>query len=179
MIPDTNSRTIRKNKILLINTALMTSLFVVAFVQSSLSLANDTEIYFSEAPSFEDSVNTIMFMFDTSGSMNASDGLGIRRLDRLKSAMYDVLIAAENVNVGIGSFSGREQGGSIRYPSIYLDEDQCASAACTSLSVRTDVQRDEDDGVAIRDGGNEYVELNADSLPLGTYSSSDDDNQTI
>ncbi len=120
-----------------------------------------------------------MFMLDTSGSMNNTDDLGIRRIDRLKSALYDVLNFAEDVNVGISTFGGHRKGGTIRYPATNLEKDTCPSAACTSLKVRNDILHNEDDGAAINDAGNKRVDLFSDVLELGDYSSSSSENQTI
>lgn len=157
----------------------LSALFVASVVASAVTSADDTEIYFSESLGSENSKSNVMFMLDTSGSMNRTDDIGIRRIDRLKSAMYDVVNFAEDVNIGISSFGGQEKGGTIRYPATNLEKDTCPLASCTSLKVRTDILHDEDDGAAINDGGNKRVDLFSEVLDLGDYSSNSNQNQTI
>ena len=168
-----------RKQLALFKTTFLSAMVVATVVSSAVASADDTEIYFSDSANSGTNLSNVMFMLDTSGSMNSTDGTETRRIDRLKSAMIDVLNLAEDVNVGISAFGGQQKGGTIRYPATNLDKDSCPSASCTSLKVRADILRAEDDGVAINDGGNRRVDLADEELHLGEYSSASNENQTI
>ena len=110
-----------------------------------LSSAHDTEIYFAETLDASDAESSVLFMFDTSGSMTSWDGTGYSRMSRLKQAMNDVVDSADNVNIGIGAFNGQVKGGSILLPAINLDEELCSGAVCDDLVVRAEIRNGSDD----------------------------------
>ena len=94
------------------------ALVALLIFASSSGQADDTDIYMGTGTS--DAAEThpnVLFILDTSGSMNARDAGANRRTSRmkvLKEAMDDLLTTLDNVNVGISRFSN--SGGSVIFP---------------------------------------------------------------
>lgn len=130
---------------------------------AGFAASDDTEIYFANPLSEAQSVANVMFMFDTSGSMSEWDDAGSQRITRLKEAMIDVVDSAKNVNIGIGSFNGRNTGGSIRVPSINVDSDLCPGATCTDIRLRVPIKQAADDAEQNASG---FVSLHNNNLDL-------------
>lgn len=145
------------------STTLRTLCLTIACLHAGVSAADDTEIYFAKPLSVDQSVANIMFMFDTSGSMQDRDGVvdGPRRIDRLKQAMIDVVDSANNVNIGLGAFNGTWKGGAVLYPSTNVEADLCIDAACSSHEIRVPIALPEDDAVQDENG---IVTLDGDTL---------------
>ena len=87
-------------------------------VFSSSGQADDTEIYMGKGASDNSETHpNVLFILDTSGSMNSRDAGANKRTPRmtvLKEAMDDLLTNLDNVNVGISRFSN--SGGSVLFP---------------------------------------------------------------
>lgn len=100
--------------------------------------ADDTEIFFGQAGPDSNSNQNVLFVLDTSGSMNFYDsGYSGTRLERMKSALNDILDSVSNLNIGLMRFNGQDGGGSVIYPVTDIDEPVCASeCGVESLSVR-------------------------------------------
>ena len=67
----------------------------------------------------------VLFILDTSGSMNVRDAGANKRTARmtvLKKAMADLLTTLDNVNIGLARFS--DAGGSVIFLSVLLMETQ-------------------------------------------------------
>ena len=150
--------------------AALSALLCAGTLLSVSSIADDTDIFFADDVDSVDSVANVMFMFDTSGSMDYTEVGGDprpttpredTRMYRLKNAMVQVLESVENVNVGIGAFNGRQVGGSIRFPVIGVDEDLCVDAECETVSLLTKIDSNEDDAQQTASGA---VELYNDYL---------------
>ena len=150
--------------------AVLSALLCASTLLSVSSIADDTDIFFADDVDSVNSVANVMFMFDTSGSMDFTEVGGDprpttpredTRMYRLKNAMVQVLESVENVNVGIGAFNGRQVGGSIRYPVIGVDEDLCVDAECETVSLLTKIDSNEDDAQQTASGA---VELYNDYL---------------
>jgi len=96
---------------------------VALLIFSSSGQADDTEIYMGTGQT--DAAEThpnVLFILDTSGSMNARDAGANKRTPRmtvLKDAMDDLLTDLDNVNVGISRFSN--SGGSVIFPISPID----------------------------------------------------------
>lgn len=141
--------------------------FVITSLCLSASLsADDTEIFFAKTPTGDDASGKILFMFDTSGSMDGTDGLSLTRIDRLKKAMLDVLDSGVNVRIGVGAFNGKDRGGSILVPPVAMNEDRCENGACDRIRVRASVSASEDDGHESALGA---VELGYNGLVMSQY----------
>ena len=69
---------------------------------SGLATADDTEVFFGR----NSAQPNVLFILDVSGSMSNTDGTSITRLDRLKSAMDQLLTTTNDINVGLISYSG-------------------------------------------------------------------------
>jgi type IV pilus assembly protein PilY1 len=83
--------------------------------------ADDTEIYVGNR-SFSAAVRpNVLLVLDTSGSMAATDGQALDRLDRVKVALNAILDEVNDMNIGIARF--HTPGGPILFPVAYVDED--------------------------------------------------------
>lgn len=143
-------------------TALLSSVFLAPVVS-----ADDTEIFFGQS---KDTFNTnpnILFILDTSGSMRNSDGVGVSRMDRMKSAMNVLLRESSSFNVGLMGFSGKGYGGSIRYPIGDLESDSgelCGGGVCPEETVIVQPTSSADD--AIQNDDTLAVTLSTQELSL-------------
>lgn len=108
--------------------------------------ADDTEVFFGQVDPNADIHPNVLFVLDTSGSMNwGDDGQEGSRLERLKEAMTTIIDSSTNLNMGLMRFNGLGGGGSVIYPVKALDEEICAGAACGEVSVARRVLKNEDD----------------------------------
>ncbi len=82
--------------------------------------SDDTEIYLGNNNTGGVKPN-VLFVLDTSSSMTSEDGTGITRLQRMKTALNQILDQASNINVGLMRFHG--QGGPVLYPIADIDAD--------------------------------------------------------
>jgi type IV pilus assembly protein PilY1 len=83
--------------------------------------ADDTEIYVGNR-AFSAAVRpNVLLVLDTSGSMAATDGLALDRLDRVKVALDAILNEVNDMNIGLARF--HTPGGPILFPVSYVDED--------------------------------------------------------
>ena len=90
----------------------------------SAAWADDTEIFFPEIDITEEGVArpNILFIMDTSGSMDDFDEFTDTRMRRVQDALRTVLDSlSTNVNVGLGRLSSTE-GGPILFPVSPIDE---------------------------------------------------------
>ena len=93
---------------------------------TSISHADDTEIYFSSGSATESVLRpNVLFILDTSGSMTELAASGDSRIDELKSAMETVLDSMNDVNVGLMRFNSAQfqEGGPVIFPISYIDGD--------------------------------------------------------
>lgn len=93
--------------------------------------ADDTEIYFSQTASQGTVKPNVLFVMDTSGSMDtAVSGTNKTRLQILKESLDQILQDMTNVNVGLMNFSGPDNsvanGGPVLYPVRDIDADASA-----------------------------------------------------
>ncbi len=106
-----------------------TTYLIIAFFltfTTSISRADDTEIYFSSGSSSGNSSNAILpnvlLILDTSGSMTATvSGTGKSRMELMKEAMTDIINGVEDVNMGLMRFTYKN-GGAIVYPIAGIDD---------------------------------------------------------
>lgn len=96
---------------------------LIAFLFSSLAglsaHADDTEIFFLGTADTDIQPN-VLFILDNSISMAADDNTGTSRMDRMKSAMIQLLNNMNNVNVGLMQFSF--PGAAVVYPVTDIDQ---------------------------------------------------------
>ena len=97
--------------------------FVATLIFFGSGQADDTDIYMGGGSADSDANNpNVLFILDTSGSMNARDAGANKRTPRmtvLKEAMDDLLTNVDNVNVGLSRFSN--SGGSVLFPITPID----------------------------------------------------------
>jgi len=106
--------------------------FFLVMLYAPYSLADDTEIFFSNSVSTAIKPN-VMFVMDTSGSMSNKDGGSTSRLDRMKSALSSMIEQATNVNIGIMRFI--TVGGTVIHPIKDIDQ-VTSSSSIGDLTVR-------------------------------------------
>lgn len=94
-------------------------------------LADDTEIFFGGTTNISVRPN-VLFVLDTSSSMNSMDGMTSNRLDRMKEALRTILGSAQDINVGMMRFNN--PGGSVIYPISYIDQPVVSGTPAVVLS---------------------------------------------
>ncbi|MFL2555316.1 MAG: VWA domain-containing protein [Gammaproteobacteria bacterium] len=157
-----------KFSLLQLNYCFIAAMLVFA---SSSGRADDTEIYMGTGTTDASETHpNVLFILDTSGSMNARDAGANKRTARmtvLKEAMNDLLTTLDNVNIGLARFSDR--GGSMIFPVSPIDGnaniivgEQTASKALEFKAVLVNESDDAEERVSGSDTG--QVFLNDDVL---------------
>ncbi|MBF0193968.1 MAG: VWA domain-containing protein [Magnetococcales bacterium] len=104
------------------NRFFLTVSLVCLLAWSSPSRGDDTEIFFGGDWSAGGTIQpNILFVLDTSSSMNSYDGTSSTRLDRMKVALRSILADTSGVNVGLMRFSN--PGGPVLFPVAGIDEE--------------------------------------------------------
>jgi type IV pilus assembly protein PilY1 len=126
--------------------------------------ADDTEIYLGNKSLSAGVKPNVLFILDTSGSMNSKDGGSVDRLDRMKDAMNQILTDVNNINVGLMRF--HTPGGPIMFPVSYIDEDVSVvtSGGGTGMDINVQVSESSDDAEELALDGS--VDLVSDTLEL-------------
>ncbi|MFK7892800.1 MAG: PilC/PilY family type IV pilus protein [Granulosicoccus sp.] len=107
---------------------LLCSLLVTTLALSPALHADDTEVFFGQGGSGTDVNQNVLFVLDTSGSMNWYDsGQSGTRLERLKEAMNSMIDSSTNINVGLMRFNGLEGGSAVIYPISPIDKELCSN----------------------------------------------------
>ncbi|PID60952.1 MAG: hypothetical protein CSB44_08740 [Gammaproteobacteria bacterium] len=114
-------------------------------LMTSAVWADDTEVFFGQNPTAADTAPNVLFLLDTSGSMNEYDDVGQSRLSRMKDALHTILNTSSNVNVGLMRFNGTNGGGAVIYPITPIDHKACADNDCDAVSLKSTVSRTRDD----------------------------------
>ena len=83
--------------------------------------ADDTEIYVGNRAFSANVRPNLLLILDTSGSMAATDGQALDRLDRVKIALNAILDDVNDMNIGLARF--HTPGGPILFPVSFVDED--------------------------------------------------------
>lgn len=106
------------NKIIQLSNGIAFAMLI--FVSAPLQ-SDDTEIYLGGGTASVEVKPNVLFVLDTSSSMTSTDGTGITRLQRMKTALNSILNQASNINVGMMRFHG--EGGPVLYPVADIDAD--------------------------------------------------------
>ncbi|MGQ7844107.1 PilC/PilY family type IV pilus protein [Granulosicoccus sp. 3-233] len=142
-------------------TALLASSLISSIIAFSTATADDTEVFFGQVDPDTNVFPNVMFVLDTSGSMNSSDyGYSGTRLERMKSALNTILDSSANVNVGLMRFNGYDGGGAVLYPVKGIDQEICANNDCGTIVISSQVQ-------ALNDDMEQYIH-NGQMTPSGT-----------
>ncbi len=147
----------------------ISSFFTASIFSSTLSIADDTEIFYSRTTSTGNEAANVLLMFDNSGSMllKADSKTGVSRIESVRQATINLVNAVSNVNIGMGSFGGRKQGGTIRYPVVNMDKDVCENLTCDSISLVARVENTSDDAEEAPGGevflDNEGIDIGGDN----------------
>ena len=83
--------------------------------------ADDTEIYVGNRAFSANVRPNVLLILDTSGSMAATDGQALDRLDRVKVALNAILDEVNDMNIGLARF--HTPGGPILFPIAFVDDD--------------------------------------------------------
>jgi len=105
--------------------------------------ADDTEIYVGDGAAAEAVEPVITLILDTSGSMAATDGEPLDRLDRVKEALNRILDEVDNVKIGLMRF--HTPGGPVLFPASSLDADSADVETGLSNEVNVRVTGSEND----------------------------------
>lgn len=133
-------------------------------VVSGSGVAEDTEIYFGTAGPTSAARPNVLFVLDTSSSMNNLDGGSTTRLDRMKQALHNILDSSTNINVGLMRF--HRIGGPVLYPVSYIDADADLLEGNTGPDADVVARIDDADNDAEEDAGGTVL-LNSDKLEMG------------
>ena len=127
--------------------------------------AEDTEVYFSNSVDDEFIRPNLVFIVDTSESMNEEvSGTGNSRLETMKDALKTVINGLNNVDVALMRFSN--PGGPLLFPAANLEasaEDVEGSSTTASADIQI-VDGDDDAEESSSDGG---IRLDSVDLELG------------
>ncbi|MEE9320318.1 MAG: PilC/PilY family type IV pilus protein [Granulosicoccus sp.] len=110
--------------------------------------ADDTEVFFGQVDPSLNIYPNVMFVLDTSGSMNWYDaGIAENRLERLKEAMSTILDSSSNVNIGLMRMNGYNGGGAVIYPVTPIDQVICDAGTCGEVNLLARLKGDKNDAV--------------------------------
>ncbi len=112
----------------------------------SSAFADDTEIFLSNTANKSVTPN-VLFIFDTSGSMNRSasgDAGSASRIDVMRDVMYDFITNTSNLNIGMARFS--VPGGPILNPVVNIDAAADPIALATVGSSNDDATENTNNG---------------------------------
>jgi len=118
-----------------INTFIAIGLATSLTLFSSVTRADDLEIYLGTAGSEVTYNPNVLFIMDTSGSMGSKDGGTESRMLRVQNALKETLNSVTNINAGLMRFS--DFGGPVLYPIRPID-DAVSPEIITSISQATD-----------------------------------------
>jgi len=141
--------------------------FAVAMLCLSTAFADDTEVFFSRISNNAGDNPNVLFVIDTSTSMNAADQStgGLKtRLETMQEAMSTVLSESNDVNVGLMRFNGY-LGANVLYPITPLDHVVCESANCGEVHISSKLNGAEND---VEERGNGLSILSGGTLTLQT-----------
>ena len=141
--------------------------------------ADDTEVFFGQVDSDADPRPNVLFVLDTSGSMNFEedddpddDVPPVSRLQSMKQAMYNILDTSQNINVGIMRFNGRQNfsqslggGGAVIFPVTDPSIIVCTGSDCDDITQTSRIVNDNDDSEERVSDGN--LQLNGNTLSMG------------
>ena len=140
--------------------------YLMAF--SCIVAADDTEVFFGSSSSSSGSVSpNVLFILDTSSSMQQTDGLGVTRLDRMKEALTNILNDSNNINVGLMRFSN--PGGPVLYPISTIDGVIETPEDSGEITARIGSSEADAEQASIAKGG--AITLNANPLTIVELSS--------
>ena len=126
--------------------ALAAGFIVSAATIFSPIYADDTEVFFGQVDPNTNVHPNVLFVLDTSGSMNSGDwGYSGTRLERMKTALNTILDNSTNVNVGLMRFNGFYGGGSVLYPVTGIEEPICPNNDCGSVNIVSRILQNDDD----------------------------------
>ncbi|WP_395340940.1 PilC/PilY family type IV pilus protein [Ningiella sp. W23] len=131
------------------------SALALSFLISFSAFGDDLEIYLG-AGDVEVAYNpNVLFIMDTSGSMNSNDGTSESRMQRVQRALNQTLAEATNINAGLMRFS--DHGGPILYPVTDIDKPLPAE-------ILTNTKSSGDDAYEI----DNVVKTNSDELTIAS-----------
>ena len=138
--------------------------------------ADDTEVFFGQVDRTADNRPNVLFVLDTSGSMNNKNEDGETRMERLEEAMHHIADSVKDINVGLMRFSGGFGGGAVVQPMAYVDEEICSSLYCEEIDTFSRVRTSASD--AEENLTDNSVTLNGNVLSMGVDAYTPNDQAT-
>ncbi len=132
----------------------------------STAWADDTEVFFGQVDPSLDIFPNVLFVLDTSGSMQYFDGGTQSRLERMKEALNIILDNSANVNVGMMRFNGGFGGGAVLFPVTPIDEQICREGSCGDVTLSPRISSTDHD-MEEEQFGARNVSLNGNILSIG------------
>lgn len=147
--------------------AMAAGCLVCAFTLFAPLQADDTEVFFGKVDLNTNGYPNVLFVLDTSGSMNSFDaGHSGTRLERMKEAMTEILDESTNLNIGLMRFNGFYGGGSVVYPVTPIDKPICEADDCGIVNLSSRGLANNDDMEQFVSNGN--MTPNGNILSLGS-----------
>jgi len=140
-------------------------------------LADDTEVFFGQVDPSLNIYPNVLFVMDTSGSMNSRDGGSTTRLERMKSAIGAIVDNAANINIGLMRFNGFNSGGSVLFPVTPIDEELCIGDNCGDITLVSQIKDENSDAEQSLDS--DVVTPNGNILSMGRNSAENEDKQLV
>lgn len=109
-------------------------LLCVLTLSTGLTAADDTDVFFGQAPVDEDMRPNVLLVLDTSSSMLDRDNGTTSRLERMQSAVRQIVESGLDINIGLMQYNGLDAGGPVLYPITNLELEECTGADCDTVS---------------------------------------------
>lgn len=164
-------------------TTVLLSAICASTICLSTAMADDTEVFFGQVDPNLDIFPNVMFVLDTSGSMNWKDdpedpndpvqvaNADKTRLERMKVALDTILDNATNVNVGIMRFNGSSGGGAVLFPVTPIDQEICNQGDCGEITASPKIAASDGDSEQSGAAGN--ISLTGNDLAMGVEDGND------
>lgn len=130
---------------LLLRTTLSSCLAGILILQSAVSYADDTEVFFGGPNASEGIKPNVLFLLDNSGSMawnTTLDGSTSNpvRMNVLKDSFKDIISNTNGINIGVMALNSRTDYGGSRlvYPVEYIDGAVGIAAATPEIIISAD-----------------------------------------
>ncbi len=147
-------------------------LLCVLTLSTGIAAADDTDVFFGQAPEDGDRRPNVLLVLDTSFSMRDLDGGSIPRLTRLQNAVMQILESDANFNIGLMQYNGLDAGGPVLFPITDLREAVCPDEGCDTTSEELYRVDGRSGDVDQRNSSSRLVRLNTNTLLFGQHQGS-------
>ncbi len=144
-------------------------LLCVLTLSTGFAAADDTDVFFGQAPDDEDRRPNVLLVLDTSFSMRDLDGGTIPRLTRMQSAVMQILESDVDINIGLMQYNGLDGGGPVLYPITDLREAVCPDEGCDEPDEEIYPVDGGSGDVRQRNNNNRIVAFDGNTLLFGQF----------